>query len=60
MSLSRRLSLAFALLLLACFGATAWFQAMSSTRHEQVVTQRLSSGLAAHIAGHSTLMAPGG
>ena len=60
MSLSRRLSLAFALLLLACFGATAWFQAMSSTQHEQVVTQRLSSGLAAHIASHSALMAPGG
>jgi signal transduction histidine kinase len=60
MSLSRRLSLAFALLLLACFGATAWWQAMSSEHHEQIVTQRLSSGLAAHIASHSTLMAAGG
>jgi signal transduction histidine kinase len=60
MSLTRRLSLAFALLLLACFGATAWLQATSSEHHEQVITQRLSSGLAAHIASHSTLMAAGG
>lgn len=54
--LSQRLSAIFALLLLACCGVSAWLQMRSNERHEQVVIQRLSSGLAAHIAAHSTLM----
>jgi signal transduction histidine kinase len=58
--LSQRLSAVFALLLLACCGASAWLQVRSNERHEQVVIQRLSSGLAAHIAASSALMEPRG
>ncbi|MDH6165908.1 signal transduction histidine kinase [Variovorax boronicumulans] len=59
-TLSRRLSMVFAALLLACYGASAWLQMRSSGLHEQEVVQRLSGGLAAHIAGNSELMQPGG
>lgn len=59
-SLSQRLSAVFALLLLACCGASAWLQMRSNVRHEQVVIQRLSSDLAAHIAANSALMEPQG
>ncbi|MBN9460883.1 MAG: HAMP domain-containing protein [Burkholderiales bacterium] len=55
-SLSHRLSAVFALLLLACCGASAWLQMAASGRYEQEVTQRLSGGLAAHIAGSAELM----
>lgn len=58
--LSHRLSAVFAMLLLACCGASAWLQMHSSELHEQVVIQRLSSGLAEHIAGYSALVEPGG
>lgn len=58
--LSRRLSLVFAVLLLVCCGASAWLQLRSSGRHEQEVIQRLSSGLAAHIAENTELMRPEG
>ncbi len=58
--LSRRLSAVFAVLLLACSGSSVLWQARSSERHEQEVAQRLSLGLAAHIASHSTLMEAGG
>ncbi|MGJ7580562.1 ATP-binding protein [Variovorax sp. RHLX14] len=56
LSLSQRLSLVFAMLLLTCCGASAWLQLAAGERHEQEVTQRLSRGLAAHIAGSSALM----
>jgi signal transduction histidine kinase len=59
-SLSRRLSAVFAVLLLACCGASAWLQTAASTRQEREVTQRLSLGLAAHIAGNAELMHSGG
>ncbi len=59
-SLSRRLSAVFAVLLLACCGASAWLQTMASVRQEREVTQRLSLGLAAHIAGTAELMRGGG
>ncbi len=59
-SLSRRLSVVFAVLLLACCGASAWLQMAASGRHEREVTQRLSLGLAAHIAGNAELMQRGG
>jgi len=59
-SLSRRLSLVFATLLLACCGASAWLQMAANARQEQELAQRLSLGLAAHIAANSALMAPGG
>jgi signal transduction histidine kinase len=59
-SLSRRLSAVFAVLLLACCGASAWLQMRAEHRKEQEVAQRLSIGLAAHMASHSELMVPGG
>lgn len=55
-SLSRRISVVFAVLLLACCSASIWLQMHASSRYEQEVTQRLSLGLAAHIAENSTLM----
>jgi signal transduction histidine kinase len=55
-TLSRRLSVVFVALLLACCGASIWLQMAASERYEQEVTQRLSSGLAAHIAGNAELM----
>jgi signal transduction histidine kinase len=60
LSLSQRLSLVFAALLLACCGVSAWLQLQASSRHEQELTQRLSLGLAAHIAGSAPLMERGG
>lgn len=59
-TLSRRLSMVFAVLLLACCGASAWLQMRSNGRHEQEVVQRLSGGLAAHIAENAELIKPGG
>lgn len=55
-SLSRRLSVVFAVLLLVCSAVSAWLQVSANGRHEQEVTQRLSLGLAAHIAGDTALM----
>jgi signal transduction histidine kinase len=59
-TLSRRLSMVFAVLLLACCGASAWLQMRSNGLHEQEVVQRLSGGLAAHIAENAELIKPGG
>ncbi|MDB5731516.1 MAG: periplasmic sensor signal transduction histidine kinase [Variovorax sp.] len=59
-SLSQRLSAVFAALLLACCGASAWLQMKANGRYEQEVMQRLSSGLAAHIADNAALMERGG
>ena len=59
-TLSRRLSAVFAVLLLVCCGASVWLQVRSNGMHEQEVVQRLSLGLAAHIAENSELMKPGG
>jgi signal transduction histidine kinase len=56
MTLTRRLSAVFALLLLACSAVTVWLQVEASRRHEQEVVQRLSADLAAHIAGTAQLM----
>ena len=60
LTLSRRLSLVFAALLLACCAVSVALQMRASERHEQEVVQRLSSGLAAHIAGYPALMQPQG
>ena len=59
LTLTQRLSLVFALLLLACCGASAWLQVRSSHLREEEVTQRLSRGLAAHIAQRTELMDAG-
>ena len=56
LSLTQRLSAVFALLLLACCGASAWLQMAANARYEQEVVQRLSGGLAGHIAGANELM----
>jgi signal transduction histidine kinase len=56
LSLTRRLSLVFALLLIACSGVSVWLQISASNRHEQVVVQQLSTGLAGHIAETAQLM----
>ena len=56
MRLSTRIPVVFAVLLLACSGASIWLQMQANGRYEQEVTQRLSSGLAAHIAENQTLM----
>ncbi|MEN4922428.1 HAMP domain-containing sensor histidine kinase [Achromobacter spanius] len=60
LTLTQRLSAVFALLLLACCGASAWLQIAANSRYEQEVVQRLSSGLAQHIAGSTELMDAGG
>ncbi len=60
LTLTQRLSAAFALLLLACCGASAWLYMAANARYQQEVVQQLSSGLAAHIAGSRLLMDAGG
>jgi signal transduction histidine kinase len=59
LSLYQRLGAVFAVLLLACCGVSAWLQARSSVQQQDEVTQRLSLGLAAHIAGNSELVRGG-
>jgi hypothetical protein len=44
-TLSRRLSMVFAVLLLACCGASAWLQMRSNGLHEQEVTSGCRAGL---------------
>jgi signal transduction histidine kinase len=56
LTLTRRLSIAFALLLLICSGMSVWFQMRANRMHEQEVVQGLSRGLAEHIASRSQLM----
>lgn len=60
LTLSQRLSAVFALLLLASCGLSAWLQVRANERHAQEVIQRLSSGLAGHIAANSALVAESG
>jgi signal transduction histidine kinase len=60
LTLTQRLSLVFALLLLACCGASAWLQVRSSHTREEQVIQALSRGLAANIAQRTELMDAGG
>jgi len=56
LTLSQRLSAVFAVLLLACSGVSVWLQVEANTRHDQEMIQRLSAGLAGHIAGTAQLM----
>jgi signal transduction histidine kinase len=56
LTLWQRMSLVLAALLLLCGGLTAWMQVRANRAQEQEVEQRLSRGLAEHIAGHTTLM----
>lgn len=56
LTLTQRLSIVFALLLLICSGMSAWLQLRTNRMHEQEVIQGLSRGLAEHIASRSQLM----
>ncbi|RYF46406.1 MAG: HAMP domain-containing protein, partial [Comamonadaceae bacterium] len=60
LTLSQRLSAVFALLLLACCGASMWLQMRATMEHEQETVQRVSVGLAAHIAQSTELMTSDG
>ncbi|MHC8316039.1 sensor histidine kinase [Pseudomonas sp. LB3P31] len=56
LTLTQRLSLVFAVLLLVCCGTSAWLQVRSNQMHEQEVVQGLSRDLAQHIARDTVLM----
>jgi signal transduction histidine kinase len=56
LTLSQRLSLVFAILLLACCGASAWLQIRANAMHEKEVVQGLSRGLAESIAVDTRVM----
>ncbi|WP_144630731.1 sensor histidine kinase [Bordetella genomosp. 13] len=56
LTLSQRLSLVFAVLLLICSSTSAWMQIRSSRMHELEVVQGLSRDLAEHIARNGQLM----
>jgi signal transduction histidine kinase len=58
--LSQRLSTVFVVLLLTCCSVLTWLQTRFNERHGQEVIQRLSAGLAAHIASSAALMEPKG
>lgn len=52
----QRLSLLFAILLIACFGSAASLQMVQSVRYSQQIEQRLLHRLADHIAANSRTM----
>jgi signal transduction histidine kinase len=56
LTLTQRLSLVFAILLLVCCGTSAWMQVRSNQMHELEVVQGLSRDLAGHIAKETVLM----
>ncbi|MGX0888253.1 signal transduction histidine kinase [Pseudomonas sp. ADAK2 TE3594] len=56
LTLTQRLSLVFAVLLLVCCGTSAWMQVRSNQMHELEVVQGLSRDLAQHIAHDTVLM----
>ncbi|MET0777005.1 MAG: HAMP domain-containing sensor histidine kinase [Pseudomonas mandelii] len=56
LTLTQRLSLVFAILLLVCCGTSAWMQVRSNKMHELEVVQGLSRDLAQHIARDTVLM----
>ncbi|PVX70852.1 sensor histidine kinase [Paraburkholderia unamae] len=60
LSVTQRISIVFAVLLIACCGASAWLQIRDSDLHDQEVIQALSHDLAFHIARNSTLMGADG
>lgn len=56
LTLSQRLSLVFAILLLACCGTSAWLQIRANAMHEKEVVQGLSRDLAESIAVDTRVM----
>lgn len=59
LTLLQRLSVAFAILLLACCGASAWLQIRANDLHEKEVVQGLSLGLAESIARDNNMIGAG-
>ncbi|MGL5388854.1 MAG: ATP-binding protein [Serratia sp. (in: enterobacteria)] len=60
LSLTQRLTLVFALLLLICCSISGWLQVRSNTQYSQAVIQRLSANLAQHIATSNPLLSSQG
>ncbi len=60
LTLTQRLTLVFALLLLICCSISGWLQVRSSTQYSQAVIQRLSTNLAQHIATSNPLLSSQG
>ncbi|MHA7847675.1 HAMP domain-containing sensor histidine kinase [Serratia sp. D1N4] len=60
LTLTQRLTLVFALLLLICCSISGVLQVRSSTQYSQAVIQRLSANLALHIATSNPLLSPKG
>jgi signal transduction histidine kinase len=56
LTLTQRLSIVFAALLLVCCGTSAWMQMRANRMHDAEVTQGLSRGLTEHIAANAQLM----
>lgn len=56
LTLTQRLSVVFAVLLLICSSTSAWLQVRSNRMHELEVVQGVSRDLAAHIARDTQLM----
>lgn len=56
LTLTKRLSLVFAVLLLICCGTSAWMQVRANQMHQLEVVQGLSRDLAQHIARDTVLM----
>ena len=54
--LSQRLTLVFALLLVACCAVSGWRQVRSNTQYSQQVIQRLSVNLGQHISDNYRLL----
>ncbi|MET0185504.1 MAG: two-component sensor histidine kinase, partial [Achromobacter sp.] len=60
LTVTQRLCAVFALLLLACCGASVWLQMRATAEQEQETVQRLSAGLASHIAESDEFMTADG
>ncbi|PVZ87105.1 two-component sensor histidine kinase [Serratia sp. S1B] len=60
LTLTQRLTLVFALLLLLCCSLSGVLQVRSSTQYSHAVIQQLSSNLAQHIATSNPLLSPKG
>ncbi|NIC25073.1 HAMP domain-containing sensor histidine kinase [Serratia plymuthica] len=60
LTLTQRLTLIFALLLLLCCAFSGWLQVRSNTQYSQATIQRLSGNLAQHIAASNPLLGQDG
>lgn len=60
LTLTQRLTLIFALLMVVSCAISGWMQVRSSTQYSQAVIQRLSGNLAQHIADSNPLLGQNG